>query len=148
VNYWLTPVPFFKKKKDAFRTMTREEGFRSLYSGFVPALFGTAHGALQFMAYEEIRQLMIEQNGGTSNGLVCFVFFFFALNSLESGAKQKKSLHITFSPLGQPPRLLLLASLTRIKSSNRNSKLISFFFFFSLPRSFVLTFERKGQLTT
>ncbi|XP_063876952.1 LOW QUALITY PROTEIN: solute carrier family 25 member 32-like, partial [Scylla paramamosain] len=40
---------------DALVKTYKLEGVRGLYKGFVPGVFGVSHGALQFMAYEEMK---------------------------------------------------------------------------------------------
>lgn len=40
---------------DGLMKIYRTEGFRGLYSGFVPGMLGVSHGALQFMTYEEMK---------------------------------------------------------------------------------------------
>nr|CAD7455042.1 unnamed protein product [Timema tahoe] len=40
---------------DALFKIYTHEGVRGLYKGFLPGIVGTSHGALQFMAYEEMK---------------------------------------------------------------------------------------------
>ncbi|GAB6027093.1 hypothetical protein CHUAL_013815 [Chamberlinius hualienensis] len=42
---------------DALGKVYKNEGVIGLYKGFVPGVFGVSHGALQFMAYEELKKL-------------------------------------------------------------------------------------------
>ena len=49
--------PRYKNIPQSFRLIVKEEGFRALYRGLIPALFGVSHGALQFMVYEELKTL-------------------------------------------------------------------------------------------
>ncbi|XP_012673477.1 mitochondrial folate transporter/carrier-like [Clupea harengus] len=46
----------YKGMVDALAKIYKYEGIPGLYRGFVPGLFGTSHGALQFMAYEELKR--------------------------------------------------------------------------------------------
>lgn len=48
---------------DAVRTIVKEEGPLGLYRGFIPALFLTSHGAIQFAFYEKMKVLVREFTG-------------------------------------------------------------------------------------
>ncbi len=46
----------YKGLIDGLSQTWKQEGVRGLYKGFVPALFGVSHGAIQFMVYEEMKK--------------------------------------------------------------------------------------------
>lgn len=47
---------------DGLYQIARYEGIKGLYKGMIPALFGVSHGALQFMAYEELKKWRFKVN--------------------------------------------------------------------------------------
>ena len=40
---------------DGARQLWRDEGLKGFYRGLIPSLFGVSHGAIQFMAYEQLK---------------------------------------------------------------------------------------------
>jgi len=47
----------------AFKSIWQREGFRGYFHGLVPALFGVTHGALYFLAYENLKIWQRARNG-------------------------------------------------------------------------------------
>ncbi|KAI8849573.1 mitochondrial carrier domain-containing protein [Chytridium lagenaria] len=60
----------YKSLTEGLRVTYRNEGIAGLYKGIGPALFGVSHGALQFMAYEEMKKVWGAQMTGTGEYLV------------------------------------------------------------------------------
>ena len=50
---------------DGARQIYRHEGLKGFYRGLAPSLFGVSHGALQFMAYDSLKNY---RKQGSSNG--------------------------------------------------------------------------------
>ncbi|KAK4979577.1 mitochondrial FAD carrier protein flx1 [Elasticomyces elasticus] len=49
------------------RMIWQSEGLKGFYRGLLPSLFGVSHGAVQFMAYEQLKNHWSTSRGGKSN---------------------------------------------------------------------------------
>ena len=49
--------------RDGLYKLYKYEGIRGLYKGYIPGVFGTSHGAIQFMIYEELKKLYSSSYG-------------------------------------------------------------------------------------
>lgn len=54
---------------DGARQISRSDGLRGFYRGLLPSLFGVSHGALQFMAYEQLKIYRAESISGEQKDL-------------------------------------------------------------------------------
>jgi len=53
--------------RDGLYKLYKHEGVKGLYKGFVPGLFGTSHGAVQFMMYEELKRMYANRHSISIN---------------------------------------------------------------------------------
>lgn len=59
----------YKSILDGTRQLYRSEGLLGFYRGLVPSIFGVSHGALQFMAYEQLKIYRGHSFDGGQKGL-------------------------------------------------------------------------------
>lgn len=66
----------------------RTEGLRGFYRGLLPSLFGVSHGAIQFMAYEQLKNTWaLSYRGGSKEGLTNMDFLTLsALSKMFAGS--------------------------------------------------------------
>ena len=60
----------YKSTLQGALALYRGEGVRGFYRGLIPSLFGVSHGAIQFMAYEQLKNYSaLHLRGGSKEGL-------------------------------------------------------------------------------
>ena len=65
----------------------RTEGLRGFYRGLLPSLFGVSHGAIQFMAYEQLKNHWASFRPGEKEGLTNFDYLYLsALSKIFAGS--------------------------------------------------------------
>ena len=72
---------------DGTRRIYRLDGIAGFYRGLVPSLFGVSHGALQFMAYEQMKQWRGFHLSGSQQDLSNLDFLLFSgLSKIFAGS--------------------------------------------------------------
>lgn len=66
---------------DAMRKIYRAEGMKAFYKGLVPGIFGTCHGTIQFVSYEQMKDLY-SRTFHTSQFSTPMILTFSALSKL------------------------------------------------------------------
>lgn len=64
----------------------RTEGLQGFYRGLLPSLFGVSHGAVQFMAYEQLKHYRGSQVGGRSQLSNWDYLYLSALSKVFAGS--------------------------------------------------------------
>lgn len=65
----------------------RSEGLRGFYRGLIPSLFGVSHGAIQFMAYEQLKIRWASSRHGGKAGLTNVDYLYLsALSKMFAGS--------------------------------------------------------------
>ncbi|THW68863.1 hypothetical protein D6D25_01185, partial [Aureobasidium pullulans] len=57
----------YKSIRQGTSHLWKTEGLKGFYRGLVPSLFGVSHGAIQFMAYEQLKNHWSTSRGGREN---------------------------------------------------------------------------------
>ncbi|CAJ0567526.1 unnamed protein product, partial [Mesorhabditis spiculigera] len=70
---------------DCIYKMYRNEGIAGLYRGFLPGLFGTSHGAVQFMIYDFLKDWRCRDKG-IEKGSKLSLFDYLAFSSISKMA--------------------------------------------------------------
>lgn len=64
---------------DGLKKLYCNEGVRGFYRGFIPGLWGTSHGAIQFMLYEEFKKAHADYRSISIDTklVMCYIMLFY-----------------------------------------------------------------------
>lgn len=60
--------PHYVSISAGWSSIIQKEGWKGLYRGLVPSLFGVSHGAIHFMVYEEIKKYTLQLDAADTFG--------------------------------------------------------------------------------